>query len=312
MKNYLRDWETQFITHRPYLVSFAFRMTGSLAEAEELVQETFIECANVDPQTILNHRSWLTKVCSNKSIDLMKSAHKRRETYIGPWLPDAVPDSFHYWGHSNESEAPDKALLLTESMSPTFLLIAEKLSPEERAVYLLNEVFDYSFAEIADFLNKSVATLRKTAQRARDAMNSERVRYDSLKPEAQNIVVKFFELAKKQDKSELLDLLSDGSEYWSDSGGKINAVRAVLRNKVQIAAFFSSQLMSSVFGSPELKIETGMVNGLPGLMISKKIEDGSWVFDTIMNFEILHGQIVKIYSQRNPDKLQPLLSLTSD
>lgn len=303
MKNYLREWETPFMTHRPFLIAFSFRMTGSLAESEELVQETFLECAEVDPSAILNHRSWLTKVCSNKSIDLLRSAYKRRETYSGPWLPDAVPDSFQLW------DSLDDNLLLSESLAPSFLLLAENLTPEERAVYLLSEVFEYSFSEIGEFLNKSAATLRKTGQRAREAINSERIRFDSTQSDSMNLVVKFFELAKKSDKSELSELLAEGSEYWPDGGGKVASVRSILRNRNQIAAFFSSQLMSSLYQSDEFKFETGFVNGLPGLIISRQLEDKTWVFDTIMSFETVNGQIARIYAQRNPEKLASLMQL---
>jgi RNA polymerase sigma-70 factor (ECF subfamily) len=307
MKNFLQDWETQFITHRPYLVAFAFRMTGSLAEAEELVQDTFIECAEVNPAGILNHKSWLTKVCSNKSLDLLKSAYKRRETYIGTWLPDAVPDSYQYWGQLSEGESPDKSLLLSESLTTTFLLMVEKLTPEERVVYILSEVFEYTFKEIGEFLNKTDDSLRKTAQRARNSLLSEKVKFNSSGPESQNLIVKFFEYSKKKDKTELLELLADQSEFWSDGGGKVNAIRVVVRENEQIVRFFTSDYLANIFNSPNLKVETTSVNGLPGLMISTQVPDGTWIFDTIMSFEILGDKIARIYSQRNPDKLKILV-----
>lgn len=306
MKNYIREWESHFITYRPYLVSFAFRMTGSLAEAEELVQDTFLECAHVNPQEINNPKSWLTKVCSNKSLDLLKSAYKRRETYIGPWLPDAVPDSYEFWG-KEESESLDHSLLVAESLSTTFLLLAEKLTPEERVVYILNEVFEYTFKEIATFLNKSDDTLRKTAQRARESILSQKVKYTSATPESQDLIVKFFELAKSQDKTALMELLADDTEFWSDGGGKVSAIRVVLKVKFQIVSFFSSDYMAGIYNSPDVKIETAWVNGLPGLIISKKMPDESWVYDSIMSFETLGDKIVKIYSQRNPDKFLALI-----
>src|SRR6476660_350810 len=108
MTNYLNAWEPVFTKHRPFLLSFSFRLTGSLSEAEDMVQDTFIACAETDPSTISNHRSWLTKVCANKSLDLLKSAAKKRETYPGVWLPDAVPDVFQYWGNIEEGISPEK------------------------------------------------------------------------------------------------------------------------------------------------------------------------------------------------------------
>ena len=302
MKTYINNWETSFITHRPYLVSFAYRMTGSLAEAEELVQETFISCAEVNPDEIINHKSFLTKVCSNKSLDHLKSAYKRRETYVGTWLPDAIPDSFHKF---------ENTLELSESLKTTFLLLIEKLSPEERVVYILNEVFEYSFSEIAEFLNKSIEALRKIAQRARTAVASEKIKYDSSSALAQNLIVDFFEIVKRQDKTSLMKLLADDSEFWSDGGGKVTAVKVVMKDIEQIVRFFTSDVISGIYNSDKLKIESGLVNSLPGLMISRQLENGSWIFDTIMSFEVKDGKIAKIYSQRNPDKLNALIGVST-
>ena len=130
--NFLSAWEPRLLQHKQYLIAFAFRMTGSLAEAEDIVQDTFIECAYVDPLTIDNHKAWLTRVCSNKGLDHLKSAYKKRVTYPGVWLPDAIPESLEL---ADEFE-------LAESATTSFLLLAEKLSPEERVVYLLFEVFE--------------------------------------------------------------------------------------------------------------------------------------------------------------------------
>lgn len=306
MKTYLKSWEPHLIIYRPYLVSFAFRMTGSLAESEEIVQETFIECVEIDPQSIGNHKAWLTKVCSNKSIDHLRSAYKRRESYIGTWLPDAVPDGLKYWENLEESAPLEKSLILSESLTTTFLLMVESLTPEQRVVYILNEVFDYSFNEISEFLNKSVAALRKIAQRAREAISLQKIQYDSINPESQNLIVQFFEIVKNQDKNALMALLSEDSEFWSDGGGKISAIRVVVREREQIVRFFSSDMIRDIYNADYLKIETGFVNKLPGMMISKKDEQGNWIFDTIMSFETKNGKITRVYSQRNPDKLQNL------
>lgn len=300
MKNYLKNWEPTFKDLRPYLVSFSFRMTGSLAESEELVQDTFLACIEVNPEEITNHKSFLTKVCSNKSLDHLKSAYKKRETYVGTWLPDAVPDNFHHFEHS---------LILNESLTTTFLLLIEKLSPEERVVYILNEVFEYSFAEISEFLNKSVEALRKIAQRARTAIASQKIKYDSTSIEAQNLIVEFFEIVKRKDKNALIAILSEDSEFWSDGGGKVNAIRVVVKDVQQIVRFFSSDVISDIYSYKELKFETGLVNSLPGIMISKQLSDGSWQFDTIMNFEVKDNKITRIYSQRNPDKLNKLTNI---
>src|SRR5436309_10745350 len=134
-ENHLSEWENLSTQYRTYLISFAFRMTGSLSEAEDLVQETFMECARVSPSEIKNPKSWLTKICANKGIDHLKSAYKKRETYPGPWLPDVIPDSLQIWTSLHDSESPEKNLIASESLSTSFLLLVERLTPEERAVY---------------------------------------------------------------------------------------------------------------------------------------------------------------------------------
>lgn len=303
MKTYFLAWEPYLILHRPYLVSFAFRMTGSLAEAEEIVQETFLECANIEPSQIKNHRAWLTKVCSNKSLDLLKSAYKKREAYIGTWLPDAVPDSFQFWGNLDSTIPPEKNLITNETLSTTFLLMAEKLNPEERVVYILSEVFDYSYKEISEFLNKSVETLRKVAQRARQAIASQKVKYTSTSIQTQKLIEDFFELVKNQDRSGLEAMLADDSEFWSDGGGKAQAVRVIMRERSQIIRFFASDVISSLYKDDQLKFEFTSINGQPGLAISKRDQKGLWTFDSLMNFEVNGQKIVRIFSQRNPDKL---------
>src|SRR5580692_11131487 len=116
-ENNLSVWEEDWKQYRSFLISFAYRMTGSLSEAEDLVQDTFLECAAVPRPEIKNPKSWLTKICANKGIDHLKSAYKKRETYPGPWLPDAVPDSLQIWSNLNESESPEKSLITSESLT---------------------------------------------------------------------------------------------------------------------------------------------------------------------------------------------------
>jgi RNA polymerase sigma-70 factor, ECF subfamily len=302
--NCLGEWESLWTQHRPYLISFAFRMTGSLSEAEDLVQETFMECAEVSPAEIRNPKSWLTKICSNKAIDFLKSAYKRRETYPGPWLPDIIPDSFQIWSGLSGSESPEKALLASESLTTSFLLLIERLTPEERAVYLLSEVFEYSFKEIA-FLQKSVEACRKTAQRARATVTSG-PKFESNVPESMNVIAQFFESAKQGDKAALVELLSDESQFWSDGGGKVPAAKTVLTEKEQIANFFAALGTSKAFVSGGFEFDFRRVSSRPGLVISKQLPSGLWDFETIFSFEIRDRRIARIYAQRNPDKLQAI------
>jgi len=305
-ENHLSAWEPDWKQHRPFLISFAFRLTGSLTEAEDLVQDTFLECAHVPRSEIKNPKSWLTKICANKGIDHLRSAYKKRETYPGTWLPDVIPDSLQIWSQLHGGDSPEKTLIASESLTPTFLLLAERLTPEERAVYLLSEVFEYSFKEISTFLDKSEEACRKTAQRARAAVQAA-PRFVANSPDSTKLIARFFDSAKNGDKASLLELLSDGSEFWSDGGGKVSAAKKVLTEPDPIATFFAALGTSKVFVAGDFKVDFTQVSSRPGLIVSRKLPSGLWSFETIFSFEILDDKIVRIYAQRNPDKLQALL-----
>lgn len=310
-KNYMQEWESLFIQFRPFLISFTFRMTGSLSEAEDIVQDTFIESSRTNPADIHNPKSWLTKICSNRSLDLLKSAHKRRETYPGTWLPDAVPESFQFWGNLEQSESPDKNLTNRESLTTSFLLLIQKLNPEERVVYILTEVFDYSFKEISEFLNKSEEACRKIAQRARKAFENQ-TRFNSYSRESDSVIKKFFDTAKTGSAESLIEILSDDSEFWSDGGGKVSVFSPdVITDTSRIAKLWTGLLSSKLFQSERVRVEMKHVNNLPGLVISKMQDDGEWMFDTILSFEVKDQKIARIYAQRNPDKLSSLLSFAA-
>jgi RNA polymerase sigma-70 factor (ECF subfamily) len=303
---YLSEWEGLWKQHRPFLISFAFRMTGSLSEAEDLVQETFLECANTPPSEIRNPKSWLAKICANKAIDHLKSAYKQREIYPGTWLPDIVPDSLQIWSSLTPGSSPEKTLLASESLTTSFLLLAERLTPEERAVYLLSEVFDYSYQEIADFLQKSAEACRKTAQRAREAVVSG-PKFQSNSAKSVRVIEKFFESARNGDAAALVSLLSDESEFWSDGGGKVPAAKTVLTAKEQIAAFFAALGLSKAFLPADYNLDFTRVSSRPGVVISKRLASGLWALETVFAFEIRDNKIARIYAQRNPDKLSALL-----
>ena len=305
--NYFSEWEGLFIQYRPYLISFAFRMTGSLSESEDIVQDTFLQCAPINPKDVTSPKSWLTKICSNKTLDYMKLAYKKREVYQSTWLPDNVPDSFQYWGNLIDGVSPDKQLLHSESLTTSFLLILQKLTPEERVIYLLSDVFDYSFSEISEFMNKSEDACKKMSQRARKALDNEK-RYQSFTQNDQSLITKFFDVAMSGDKVALEAFLADDSEFWSDGGGKASvASKEVVRDRSFIAKFFSAIWSGPLIQSSKVRQEFKLVNEKPGLVVSKLGEDGEWYFETIASFEIEHGKISRIYVQRNPDKLQALL-----
>lgn len=305
MNNYLNAWEPHFTKHRPFLLSFSYRMTGSLSEAEDIIQDAFISCAETDPGAVSNHRSWMTKVCANKSLDLMKSAAKKRETYPGVWLPDAVPDVFQYWGNIEEGISPDKKLLNEESFTTSALILLQKLTPEERVVWMLADILDYSFQEIAELLRKSEEACKKTAQRARQAFDNLR-RNNLYSEESMKVIRKFYEVASTGDAVALEAMFAPGAEMWSDGGGKVsvasmNVLTDVPRMAKFVAGIWSASFMQSV------KQEYTVVNRMAGQVISRQNPEGHWMLETVTSIEVVDGKIARIYSQRNPDKLKTLL-----
>lgn len=296
-QNYLQDWEKLFIEYRTYLISFGFRMTGSLTEAEDIVQDAFIACAETNPLDVKNPKAWLTKIVSNRSLDHLKSASAKRTEYVGVWLPDAIPDTFQI----------DSELLNRESLTTSFLLLLQKLSPEERVVYLLSDIFEYSFYEISEFLQKSEDSCKKIAQRARKAFeNKTRFAYSK---DTENLVVRFFERAKAGDANALDSMLAPGSEFWADGGGKVSVASGeVITDRNRITKFFSGLWSAPALNSPDVRQEYRVVNSLPGLVVSRRQENDEWKFDTIISFEFDGNQILRIFVQRNPDKLSALLT----
>lgn len=301
--SFLPEWEQYFILYRPFLIAFSFRLTGSLCEAEDMVQDTFISCAETDPKKIENKRAWLTRVCSNRSIDLLRSAQKRRETYPGVWLPDAVPESFQFWGPA------EKNLLERESLTTSFLLLLQKLTPEERVTYLLGDILEYSYREIAEILKKSEDACKKIGQRARKSFDNHK-RFYSNTLEDQKIVTKLFDFAKVGDTEGVMSLLSSDSEFWADGGGKVSvASKDVIKDLLRTARFFSGIWSSpKALNNSDNRQEFLFVNERPGIVVSCKDSDGSWSIHTIMSFEIENGKIARIFAQRNPDKLSGLLN----
>lgn len=297
---YFSEWEAEIKAHQPYLLAYAYRMTGSLSEAEDMVQDTLLECECVDPKGLENPRAWLTRVCSHKSLDHLKSAYKRRENYKGPWLPDAVPESVPMWMETREDD--ERTLILKESLRFSFLLLAERLSPEERAVYLLSEVFDYSFAVIADFLGKSEAACRKLAERARKSMQEGRKKFAPLETRAEDLLRTFFELAKLNDKERLRKLLSEESEFWSDGGGKVGAAKT-MRDVDLIVNFFTTLWLSESFANGAIRSEFRTVNACPGIVFYRR-QGEEWLVDTVMTIESKDGLIQRLFTQRNPDRIQ--------
>lgn len=305
--NKLDLWENIYTQFRPYLISLSFRMTGSLAEAEEIVQDTFLECSYYFPSEISNHKAWLTKICTNKSINHLQSAKKRREVYPGVWLPDEIPEGMERWSNEEVSSDLSKSIELSESLTTSFLLLLEKLTPEQRAVFLLRDVFSYEYSEISELTGKSKENCRKIAQRSKEIISSEKVKFSNPPENALEIISDFFQYAKKGDREGLKKILSEDAELFGDGGGKVKSA-GHLFDREEILNFLLNLGQSEIFRSQAFRFEYRQVNQRPGLVISKKEAITLWKFDTVLCVEFFGNSIHRIYAQRNPDKLQSLIA----
>lgn len=292
-----------FEAHRAKLTGLAYRMTGSRAEAEDIVQETCLRWLDADQEVIESPRGWLVRVATRLALDYLKSARVTRLSYVGPWLPEpfvaAEPE-----GASMPLGAfrpPDEGLDLDESISMALLVLLEKLSGPERACFILHDLFHFSFEEVGEILERSGSSCRKLASRARTRIGADRRHSTPDRHEHVRMVSEFFNAVKNGDLDGLVALLKENAAFHTDGGGKAAALPEILRGARDIAAFLVDVVRPGSIASDQAQVDTTMTwfNGSPGLVVWL---DGKPV--TAFNFEITDGQIETIHALRNPDKLR--------
>lgn len=282
-----------FEENRSYLIGLAYRMVGTLSEAEDIVQDAYLRWHRSDQAAIEDARAWLTTTTSRLCLDHLKSARRQRETYIGPWLPEPLL--------TDTSANPLGAIETAEHISMAFLTTLEKLTPEERATFLLHDVFDYSFDEIANILGKTTVSCRKSASRARSHLKDGKPRFTADTEEHLATAQKFQELLLDADLTGLIQLFKDDIEVWTDGGGKALAALNIVRGDDKAARFF----LGLARKSPAISnIELRMINGLPGFIA---YEDDNLSF--VASIHVTNGQIQAVHVVRNPDKFGGVLPL---
>jgi RNA polymerase sigma-70 factor (ECF subfamily) len=274
-----------FETHRSFLVGVAYRMLGSVAEAEDIVQDAYVRWSEVDHAAVDEPRAYLARIVSRLCLDRMKSAVSRREKYVGMWLPEPV--------------VAEPAESLAHDLSVALLLTLERLSPLERAAFLLHDVFDMDYAAIADTLGRSEAATRQLASRAREHVRDERPRFESTDESREKLTEAFHAAITKGDLQTIAQLLSDDAVFYADGGGKLRAALNPIYGKDKILRFLRGVASKPHAVVPD-EIERTQLNGLPGFLLrySERVET--------MALEIAGDQVVAIYAVRNPDKLRHL------
>jgi RNA polymerase sigma-70 factor (ECF subfamily) len=283
------DAAESFTPLRPVLVRVAYRMLGSVAEAEDVVQDAFLRWMQTDRAAVREPEAFLRRVVTRLCLDVLKSARTRRETYIGPWLPEPVVDPEADSG----IEGPDDVTL-------PLMMALERLSPLERAAFLLHDVFGAGFDEIAETIGRDAATCRQLASRARTHVRADRPRFKVSKEQGHAVAEAFFAASRNGDMAALRGLLAADVVVHSDGGGKRPAARVPFIGIEDVMRFHSG--LARIYARYESRlVRYGLVNGLPGFVTM----EGDGAAQTTA-LEIADGKVVAIYIVRNPDKLRHL------
>ncbi len=278
-----------FEAHRSFLAGLAYRMLGSVAEAEDVVQDAYLRWARSDASTIAHPRAYLARVVTRLCLDRMKSATSRREQYVGTWLPEPIV------------AAPEEPM--ADDLSIALLLTLERLSPLERAAFLLHEVFDMDYGEIARSLGRTEEACRQLATRARQHVRDERPRFAPSDVHREKLFTAFEAALTSGDVATFAQLLADDAVLYADGGGKRAAALDPIRGRENILQLYAAVLaVRGLFRRGEL--ERASINGLPGFVLHT--EDG--VQTTAFEVAGAGDRIVAIYTVRNPDKLRHLAS----
>ena len=270
---------------RPRLLALAYRMLGSAADAEDAVQDAYLRYQQASGVETAD--AWLVKTTTRLCIDRLRQA-RRRETYIGPWLPEPVAET---WAGAEADRVE-----MAESLSMAFLVLLETLSPAERAAYLLREVFGYEFEEIAALIDKTPVNVRQIVARARKHVENNDRRFRSTTEQAEALANRFFEACRSGDVDAIESMLAPDAVLYSDGGGKAHAAPRPLTNRRQIAKLFSVVFPKAA--AHHVEIVRTRVNGRPGVVFSiggRAVE--------VFTFDESRGRVGTLYAVLNPDKL---------
>jgi RNA polymerase sigma-70 factor (ECF subfamily) len=282
----MSDAATAFEPHRRFLVGVAYRMLGSVAEAEDVVQDAYLRWEGADRAEVLEPRAFLARIVTRLCLDRIKSARNKREEYVGTWLPEPIV------------EAPGPTQV-ADDLSVALLMTLERLSPLERAAFLLHDVFDMDYSQIAGVLERSEAACRQLATRAREHVRDERPRFEPTREAEAKLTAAFATAMMSGDTGALSTLLAEDAVFYSDGGGKLKAALNPIFGRAKIVRFFEGIKNKS---APLTDARPVRINGLPGFVLQGELGP-----ETI-SIETSGDRIVAIYAIRNPDKLKHLTS----
>jgi RNA polymerase sigma-70 factor (ECF subfamily) len=277
-----------FQSYRPLLFSIAYRMTGSASEAEDIVQDSYLRYRAAAQGEIRSLKSYLSTIVTRLSLDHLKSARAQREQYIGPWLPEPILTG-------DGAVAALQSVEQRESLATAFLVLLESLSPQERAVFLLREVFEYEYAEIAQMLGQSPANCRQLLHRAQARLADRRRRFEPSREAQQRLLERFLRAAQEGDLAGLTKALAEDVVSWSDGGGKVSAARNPIHGRERVVRLLIGLLRK---WSADLRVELSEVNGAPAMLLFS----GARLWQ-VTSFEMVDDRIQALQAVLNPDKL---------
>ncbi len=274
-----------FLAHRNLLFTVAYEMLGSAADAEDVLQETWLRWAGVDLGTVRDQRAYLVRITTRQALSRLRTLGRRKESYVGPWLPEPLLTT------------PDVAedVELADSVSMAMLLVLETLAPTERAVFVLRDVFDEPYEEIAEAVGKSPAAVRQIARRAREHVAARRPRTVVSAAETRHALDAFQRAAETGDLQGLLDILAPDVVFLGDGGGVVQAVRTPVVGAGRVARLLTIGL-GRIAAETALRLEPAQVNGYPALILRLNGE-----IDTVVALRVDDGLITGLYSVRNPE-----------
>lgn len=280
----------RFTLLRPLLFTIAYEILGSATESDDVLQDSYLRWAHVDLETVHDTRSYLAQLVTRQALNAVRTNARRREDYVGPWLPEPLL--------VDDGDAASDAVL-AESVSMAMLVVLETLTPDERAVFVLREVFGFDHAEIAGAVGKSVGAVRQMAYRAREHVHARRKRSGPADAaDAAKVTEQFMTAASTGDVEGLLALLAPDAVWITDSGGRAKAIRRPVLGAKKVAALIAGFFRTAPKQVPDLRLETATYNKTPAVLV----RSGDRVEGMIL-IDVVDGRIANFYAMANPDKL---------
>ncbi|OBA57549.1 RNA polymerase subunit sigma-24 [Mycobacterium sp. 1100029.7] len=282
----------RFTLLRPLLFTIAYEILGSATESDDVLQDSYLRWADVDLSTVHDTKSYLAQLVTRQALNALRAGARRREEYVGPWLPEPLL--------LDEQDASTD-VVLAESVSMAMLVLLETLSADERAVFVLREVFGFDYAEIADAVGKPAPTVRQVAHRAREHVRARRKRFDNVDPQRNAaLTAQFLATAASGDVDALMTMLAPDATWMADSGGKVSAARRPIVGADKVARAIAGLLRKA---QEDLRVEMVNCNNAPAVLLYYRGE-----LEGVITVEIVDAVITNFYVMRNPDKLAALAS----